>query len=209
MGCADRDAPRRALSKPAAFVVLRKGLALKTELTAERLRELLHYDPETGFFTWTQDNGRHRAGERAEHKTAQDYRGITIDGTSYLAHRLAWLYALGDWPSLDVDHRDGNRANNSFLNLREASDSENAQNRAIRSDNSSGFPGVSWHKRAQAWQSKIGINGRRMFLGIFETPEEASAAYLLAKERHHSFQPFHRLGAVPGLTKALSVASSA
>lgn len=167
---------------------------MKRELTAARLRELLHYDPDTGVFTWRNDQPSRdvKAGDIAGRMRLDGYVSISCDGRSYVAHRLAWLHVCGDWPDLDIDHRDGQRANNAFANLRQASDSQNAQNRAIRSDNSSGFPGVGWHKGKGAWQAKIGINSRRFFLGIFDTPEEAHAAYLSAKARKHEFQPVPR-----------------
>lgn len=177
--------------------MLIKGLALNTELTAARLRELLHYEPQTGAFTWNVPPRNAKAGDIAGGVRRDGYVSIRCDGASYVAHRLAWLYVTGEWPGQDIDHRDGVRSNNAFGNLREASDSENAQNRAIRSDNSSGFPGVCRHKGKGGWQAKIGINGRRLYLGLFETPEEAHAAYLRAKEQLHTFQPVHRSGAVP------------
>ncbi len=188
--------------------MLLKGLALKTELTAARLRELLYYEPKTGVFTWKVPPRNAKAGDIAGGVRRDGYVSIRCSGASYVAHRLAWLYMKGDWPAQDIDHRDGNRANNAFDNLREASDSENAQNRAIRSDNASGFPGVGWHKGKGGWQAKIGINGRRLFLGLFETPDEAHEAYLRAKERLHTFQPVHRSGAVPA-SNSPSIASAA
>lgn len=184
--------------------MLTKGLTLKTELTAARLRELLHYDPETGAFRWLIDRRRTKAGDIAGSRRRDGYVSISCAGSSYVAHRLAWLYMHGSWPELDVDHKDGDRANNAFDNLRQASDSQNAQNRAVRIDSSSGIPGVGWHKGKGRWQAKIGVNGRRIFLGSFRTAEEACAAYMQAKERLHSFQPLHRSGAVPTLDHAPS-----
>lgn len=176
---------------------------MEPELTAARLRELLHYDPETGIFTWN------ATSDVAGSVRRDGYVTFRCEGAPYVAHRLAWLYMQGEWPTLNIDHRDGNRANNAFTNLRQATHCHNAQNRVIRSDNSSGFPGVGWHKSKGAWQAKIGINGRRLFLGNFATREDACAAYLRAKELHHEFQPSHRPGAVPALAQEPSLASSA
>jgi len=188
----NRDATRKALSKPAAFVMLIEGLTLKTELTAERLRELLHYDPETGLFSWLVHRRRHKAGAIAGCIRNDGYCRITIDGIGYFAHRIAWLYAYREAPSAQIDHIDGDRANNAISNLRQASNSENCQNRAIRSDSSTGMPGVGWQKKHGKYQAKIGINGKRHSLGLFDTAKDANEAYLKAKSQLHNFQPAHR-----------------
>ena len=91
----------------------------KSNLTPERLRELLHYDPESGFFTWLPyvgKRGRINAGDRAGCETGHKIY-IGIDGGIYRAHRLAWLYVHGEWPSLVIDHIDGNPHNNNIKNL--------------------------------------------------------------------------------------------
>lgn len=188
MGCADRDAPRKALSKPAAFVVLCKGLTLKTELTAERLRELLHYNPETGVFTWLVHRQRHRAGDVAGSKHSMGYIEMGVCGSSYLAHRLAWLYMTGAWPAGDVDHKNGQRSDNRFDNLRDVSKSVNLQNRQSAPSNSlSGLLGVSRSAaRKERWTARIqGLNGRPIHLGSFDTPQEAHHAYLEMKRSMH------------------------
>lgn len=194
---ADRDATRRAFSKPAAFVVLTKGLTLKTELTAARLRELLHYDPETGIFIRARGC---RAGKATgAMRPPKNYLYISVNGASYSAHRLAWMYVTGAWPKDQIDHRDGDRANNAFTNLRECGNAENSQNRGIRSDNASGFVGVTWDRKRKAWRSQIKKSGRNYFLGWFATPSAASEAYLLAKADLHKFQPAPRGMRLPSM----------
>lgn len=195
---ADRDATRRAFSKPAAFVVLTKGLTLKTELTAARLRELLHYDPETGVFTrrtsvlsMSGRSGRpcQHAGTRLAPKVRPDgYLRATVDGKAYMLHRLAWLYMTGEWPRSEIDHVDGNRAGNAFRNLREATRTENNQNRhSARRDSASRLLGAFRVERKGriVWRSGIRADGRMKHLGYFETPLEAHEAYRAAKRLHH------------------------
>lgn len=157
-------------------------------LTAERLRELLHYNKATGDFTWRVcSNGYTRAGYIAGHMTKCGYWNIQIDRRKYCAHRVAWLYVYGEWPKVQIDHINGRRLDNRWCNLRLATQSENNQNqRAANSRNKCGFLGVSRH--GPRWRANIGINGHKKHIGVFDTPELAHAAYLAAKARLHPFQ---------------------
>lgn len=170
--------------------MLDKGLTLKPELTAARLRELLDYDPGTGVF-------RHKHGKRAGKiagsiRPPKNYRYLIVDGHHYSAHRAAWLYVTGEWPADQIDHRDGLPDSNAFRNLRECTNAENCQNRAKRSDNESGFVGVTWDRRNKRWRSQIKLEGRNHFLGFFDDPALGGAAYLEAKKTRHAFQPVPR-----------------
>lgn len=186
---ADRDATRRAFSKPAAFVTLDKGLTLKQELTAARLRELLHYDPETGVFTWLV-RAAHRIQVGDEAGTVVDgYRNIKVEGRLHKAHRLAWLYVAGDWPELGIDHRNGIGTDNRFENLREATQAQNCQNLKLNKNNSSGHPGVHWVARCSLWAARIMVNRREVHIGYFKSLELAAAARRDAKRRFHTFNP--------------------
>jgi hypothetical protein len=157
----------------------------EAKLTAERLRELLNYDPETGVFTWrVSRRATARPGSVAGTITPKGYRNIWIGG-NYRAHRLAWLYVHGKWPDHEIDHIDGNRANNAIANLRDVTRSVNHENlRCARSDNAHGLLGVSPSK-GKRWKTSITVNGKWQHLGTFKTPEEAHAAYLEAKRRLH------------------------
>lgn len=160
----------------------------KTDLTAQKLHELLHYDPQTGAFTWAKGRPGCGNGKSAGSFDRSDgYWRIRCDGTTYKAHRLAWLYMTGEWPLQQVDHMDGNRANNRFANLRQVSHSANQQNQrgAPVSNKSCGLLGVTLHKPTGKWYSQIRFDGKRKHLGSFATAELAHAAYCEAKRVHH------------------------
>jgi hypothetical protein len=159
-------------------------------LTQERLKELLHYDPETGVFRWRFSNGKWvKPWDVAGwiHKTG--YAIIRVGGKQHKAHRLAWLYVYGVFPEKPLDHINRNKIDNRIGNLREATRSENAQNMDKHKDNTSGFMGVSFNKRSQKWVSQIQIQGIKKHLGYFQTPEEAHVAYVNAKATYHMFNP--------------------
>lgn len=157
------------------------------ELTAERLRELLHYEPETGIFLWKKVTGRKAViGMEPGWIDKDGYRLVSLDGARYRAHRLAWLYVHGVMPCFDIDHINGQRADNRIANLRDVSRVVNMQNlKKARSDSSSGYLGVERHKASGLWLARIKVGGIRKSLGYHKTPEAAHAAYLDAKRKLH------------------------
>lgn len=156
------------------------------ELTQERLKELLEYDPETGIFRWLVKPCRSvRAGDVAGCVRKNGYIYISIRRKLYPAHRLAWLYVKGVWPVDCIDHIDLNPANNCISNLREATHQENAWNAAARSNNTSGYKGVCFDTKRGRWRSQATVNYINCHLGYFDTPEEAHAAYCKFIEEHH------------------------
>lgn len=157
----------------------------KPHLTAARLRELLHYDWRTGLFTWLQDqkNGQIRAGSVAGTPSG-GYILIGIEGRRYRAHRLAWFYMKGKWPSEQIDHRNTVRNDNRWRNLREATREVNTQNlRRAKSTNRLGVLGVREYRGR--FNAGITVNRKRKHLGTYDTPEMAHAAYLKAKRELH------------------------
>jgi hypothetical protein len=159
----------------------------KLDLTAERLREVLHYDPETGVFRW-----RVRANSRADAGTVagrisknHGYRKIGIDRRYYQASRLAWLYVTGEFPTLDIDHCNLQKSDDRFCNLRQATDSQNQANTRAQANSTTGVKGICWARHAHAWNARICVNGRRIFLGYFDTKEIAAAAYCAAAVKYH------------------------
>lgn len=150
-------------------------------LSAERLRDLLHYDPETGIFTWRVGRrGGARAGAVAGSIDRDGYRHITIDFVNYLAHRLAWFWMIGEWPINEIDHRNSIRDDNRFAELREATDTQNKRNARISRANTSGLKGASFDKRRGRWRAQIHDAGKQRYLGTFNTAVEAHAAYCKA-----------------------------
>lgn len=143
-----------------------------------RLLEVLSYDKETGKFHWLKRISiRIMAGDEAGSATPSGYVEIGIDGENYQAHRLAWFYVKGEWPKLQIDHKDTDRKNNRWPNLREATHGQNVHNSGPRKNNKSGFKGVSFNKERKLWQARIMSERKLHLLGHFETPQEAHAAY--------------------------------
>lgn len=160
------------------------------ELTAERLRELFSYDPETGNFTRLVTSGlRSKKGTIAGCIDLTGYVRYSIDYGRYHGHRLVWLYVHGSWPKDQIDHINGIRHDNRLCNLRECTSAQNAQNMPVRSDNTSGFVGAHYFSANNNWQAGIRVNGKKYHIGVFKTAEEAHAAYVEAKARLHTFQP--------------------
>ena len=158
------------------------------ELTAKDVRRVLHYDPATGVFIWRVKTAKKVVvGAQAGGLNVAGYVVISVLGQTEYAHRLAWLYMTGERPDI-IDHADGNRSNNRWSNLRSASMSQNILNAKIAKNNTSGHKGVSWHKAAGKWSATVWIDGVQKYLGLYETVEDAGAAYEEAvKLRHPEF----------------------
>lgn len=149
-------------------------------VTQARLKELLHYDPETGVFTRRLTNRRWKEGTVAGCWSEPAGWVIRVDDNLYLAHRLAWLFMTGDWPKNEIDHIDVSRRNNRWENLREATGSQNKANKHKQSNNTSGFKGVSFQKGIDKYRARIRAHGRSRSLGCFDNPQDAHAAYVAA-----------------------------
>jgi hypothetical protein len=153
-------------------------------VTADRVRELLNYDPETGVFTWAaQSSTRVKIGAVAGSVDIYGYHIIRVDGRLYRAHRLVWLYVHGEWPVGDIDHINGDPGDNRIANLRPATRSQNLANSKRRKNNTSGYKGVSWNKQARKWHARIGVDGQYKHLGLFTDPAEAHEAWLAAAKK--------------------------
>lgn len=155
-------------------------------LTHDELRRIIHYDPETGRFTWLVNaSTRRNAGDEAGTLDKEGYRRIVWKGQGYQAGRLAWFYMTREWPSVEIDHKDTNPRNNRWDNLRLATTVQNQTNRGLMRTNSSGFKGV-YQTRHGTFQSQIRLGpGKRVYLGVFPTAEEAAFAYDIAAAMYH------------------------
>jgi len=161
-------------------------------LTHARLLEALDYDRDTGIFLHRESKTCVKAGDVAGSQNDGNYQRIYIDGVSYKAHYLAWFYVTGKWSEAEqIDHKDENKRNNAFDNLREATRSLNGANIHRKSHNTSGFKGVSLWKRTGRWKAQIQVRGQKLFLGYHDTPEQAHAAYVAAANEH--FGEFARM----------------
>ncbi|MGH6979048.1 MAG: HNH endonuclease signature motif containing protein [Brevundimonas sp.] len=166
------------------------------DLTADDVRRVLDYDPETGIFRWKDtpelpSNVRSRlAGRIAGSPCTGGYVAIKVGGRLYKAHRLAWLVFFGEWPSSELDHIDRRRAHNAIANLRLADRSTNMGNVAAYRSNVSGLKGVS--KSGRQWRAQITKDRKTVNLGRFATREAAHAAYV--KAANDRFGEFARAG---------------
>jgi len=156
------------------------------DIAPEDVRSVLDYEPETGVFRWRfrDDNpafSRRHAGKVAGSIARNGYVEIPINGKQRRAHRLAFLVMAGYLPTSDIDHIDGDRRNNAWRNLRLATRAQNLWN--MRSKASSGFKGVRYHARAKRWVAEIRKGKGPRYIGLFDTPEEAHAAYCAAAQQ--------------------------
>lgn len=155
------------------------------KLTQKRLKELLHYDPETGVFRWKKyyliNKGKYEVGSISK----QDgYCRIHIKGKTYLAQRLAWLYVYGYFPENELDHKDQIKHHNWISNLKEASRSCNMRNTKNQINNTSGVKGVSPYKNSKkiSWMVSITISTKQKYLGLYKSFDEAVCVRLAAEQ---------------------------
>jgi hypothetical protein len=150
----------------------------------ERLHQLFDYSVTTGFLY--RRSGRTKGLPVASQARRSRYPTVWVDGSIYLVHRLVWKWVTGHDPqNLHIDHADGDRTNNAWHNLRLATVSENLRNAKRHHDNTSGFKGVYRAHDSSRWVARITHNRKGIYLGRYNTPEEAHAAYLAAAEQLH------------------------
>lgn len=164
----------------------------------ERCRTLLSYEPTTGLLTWKTRvagaserelkrwNSRY-AGKVAcgNARTRSGHQQMHIDGRMYYAHRVIWLMITGAEPIEQVDHVNGDPDDNKWVNLRLASHADNVNNSGLRSNNNSGHKGVHWSRASKKWHAQIGVNRRKLHLGLYEEIDDAVAAYRVAAQVCH------------------------
>lgn len=166
-------------------------------ITAKYLRSILDYDAPTGIFRWKyradqMDRVNKRfAGKITGAGKPTRYGHIRIDDQLYRAHRLAWLWMTGEWPKDEIDHKDLDRGNNRWDNLREATGTQNAVNQGKRTDNTSGFKGVCHRpQRRGQWTAQIKIGPKIRYIGIYNCPVAAHLAYVV--EANKAYGEFAR-----------------
>ena len=162
----------------------------RNEITAEYVRSILAYDPNTGIFRWKNRSdvsacANQRFGKVAGFADKDGYTVIQIWTRRYCAHRLAWLVTTGAWPAKDIDHINGDRRDCRLANLREATRQQNLRNMKLRPNNKSGFKWVSWSKATKSWKAQIRDGNTNLYLGSFKTREEAHATACEAARKLH------------------------
>jgi hypothetical protein len=165
-----------------------------SKLTLSRLYDVLEYDRHVGVFTWKRRPGDEPttmtwnvrfSGKRAGTvNRIIGYRTLTVDYEHYYEHRLAWFYMTGEWPTHQIDHRNGDRTDNRFVTLRLATAQQNRFNMKPRGNNS-GVKGVCWRKDIQKWSARIQCSGKVIYLGVFDDLGEAVNARGIASIKYH------------------------
>jgi len=156
----------------------------------EELHELFDYNPKTGELTWKTNLANNvKTGDQAGTLNQTGYINIKIKSSLYRSHRLVWMWQYGKDPgALEIDHINGNRADNSIDNLRLVTPEENSRNRKKPSNNTSGVTGV--YKERKKWRAHLRFNGKRMCKGRYEDWFEAVCARKSAENRY-GFHPNH------------------
>lgn len=178
-------------------------MAAKDLPDPELLRKLLRYEPETGKLFWRKRPpemfGRRAnflawnkrwAGKAAFTAYRQGYHQGRVLSQNLVAHRVIWALHTGAWPEHQIDHINGNRADNRWRNLRAVTSAENMRNKRQRSNNTSGVTGVSWAKEKRKWLADIRVNGKQIHIGRFDQKADAIAARKAA-EKQYGFHPNH------------------
>lgn len=163
------------------------------ELTEKYIKSILHYEKETGDWTWlVQKSNRIKPGQLAG-ALSGGYWIISVDFKRIRSHRLAFLYVTGEWPKNDVDHINGNKLDNRWCNLREATDKQNQANRKLNKDNKTGYKGVKYKRNR--WEVTLGLDGKKVYFGRYKTLRKAVEAYNRAAIKH--FGEFARINPIP------------
>ncbi|MCM2503903.1 HNH endonuclease [Aureimonas altamirensis] len=160
---------------------------MRNDISANYVRSIIEYDPETGILTRIRNDASPRYRNAVPYKTgyvnAEGYVIVSIDRKPYMAHRLAYLIMTGEWPDECIDHVNHDKADNRWSNIRPATLEQNCWNKKPNKRNTTGFKGVT--ACGDAFKALIRINGKAIYLGRFKTVEEAGEAYRLASIAHH------------------------
>jgi hypothetical protein len=156
-------------------------------ITQEHVRSVFNYDPETGIVTRINElttPNRHLVGPNVGSRVHGHLR-VFVGGRNVFMHRVIWLWMTGSWPSQTIDHINGIRDDNRWINLRDVSVQENSMNRRVAAKTSrSGIVGVHWDKAKRRYRAKIGINGVTRYLGTFTDISDAQSARQRAFEEN-------------------------
>lgn len=161
-------------------------------MNIEDIRRNFDYNKETGEFRWSETaDWKPNRGREITCKTSKGYYAVGWRGKTFRTHTLIWWLVMGRAPNEVVDHKNGNTSDTRWENLREATWSQNGQNRALSKHNKSGASGVHWCNTYNKWNCQISVRKKRKHLGYFEDLEEAKKA--VASARVEFFQDFATL----------------
>lgn len=159
---------------------------MSQELTQDYLKSILHYNPETGVFTWLKRLSMNtKVMGVAGTINTDGYARVVISGRAHPAHRLAWLYIYNHFPKTQIDHINLNKSDNSINNLRLASASNNQRNKGLMKSNKSGYKNVSWCTRAKKWKVGLKVNRKSIHFGYFSDIQDANTAAINARNLMH------------------------
>lgn len=154
-------------------------------MNRKKLESYVLYDKHNGFFKYR------NSGRTVDNRNQSGYVRVSIDGKRYLAHRLAWIWCNGDIPEgMEIDHINQVKHDNRIVNLRLGTSRDNKRNRALQSNNTTGINGVSYDKKNNAYEANIKVDGKKVFLGYYDTEAEAKAARYAA-DRVLKFSELH------------------
>ena len=155
-------------------------------MNIEKMREYIKYDPDSGLMTWQKvlSNRGVVGSECGSNLDDKGYKRVCFMGKQYRAHRVAWALYYGKEPTDQIDHINGNRVDNRICNLRLATNTENSRNAGLSKNNTSGFTGVTWHKRCNKWVAQITVNRKNHNLGLYADKNEAIKVRKEAEKRH-------------------------
>jgi hypothetical protein len=155
-------------------------------VSPEELKRVLSYNHETGVFTRKINRGKHKAGDIAGTVMSRGYIRIGVNGRTYLAHRLAWLYVYGVWPN-EIDHVNHIKDDNRISNLRSVTHQENSRNQSKQNkkEGKNDVTGVLWCRQNKKWSVRIGVNNKRVYVGIFKDKFEAICARKSAENKYN------------------------
>lgn len=158
----------------------------ETDLTGTMIERRLCYDPITGrFISNISSSPSRQKGGPVGNINDQGYLNISMEGRLFRAHRLAWVWMTGNWPKEDIDHINGDRLDNRFVNLREATRSQNLMNSGLKARNKTGHIGVNFDKDRNKFVAQIKVNKKQKHLGRYSKLEDAVSARKAAEEIYY------------------------
>ena len=149
-----------------------------------QIHKYFFYDNGKLFWKCKKAHSIHNIGDEAGTTNKRGYKIVVLDRKHFRIHKIIWFMHHGDWPEI-IDHVDGNTSNNRIENLRKASQAQNAMNRKIAKNNTSGITGVYFCSTWKRWKAEIKFHSKKLTLGGFDSFEDAVNARLTAEKKYH------------------------